>query len=456
MPATATRPLADRYAAAFPGSKARFETAKQLFPTGVTHDTRMMDPFPVYVSHASGAHKWDVDGHKLVDYFVGHGALLLGHSPADVVAAVQDQMAKGTHHGSSHDLEVEWGRLVQKLVPSAERVRFTGSGTEATLMALRLSRLFTGRPKFLKFRGHFHGWHDYVTVSADPPYDAPGVPGVPDAVAALCVAVEPGDLNTVEHALKSDPQVGAVILEPTGGHWGAVPLRGDFLKGLRELCTRFGAVLIFDEVITGFRVAPGGAQEYYQVTPDLTSMAKILAGGLPGGCLAGRADILAYIEPRPGKPKMKHPGTYNGNPLSAAAGVAALKRVATGEPCRKANAAARRLRNGLNDLFARRDWPMIAYGDFSMVRIIPGYTGDRPPSATDTDGPIPFGGDVNALDGPKNVKQLHAMRQAMLLNGVDLWGFAGMTSCEHTDDVIDHTVSAVEASVEVLRAEGLA
>jgi glutamate-1-semialdehyde 2,1-aminomutase len=457
MPATATRTLADRYAAEFPTSKKRFDAAKGVFPTGVTHDTRMMDPFPVSVVRAKGAHKWDADGHQLIDYFVGHGALLLGHSPDDVVTAVQTQMAKGTHYGSSHDLEIEWGQLVQKLVPSAERVRFTGSGTEATLMALRLSRLHTGRPKFLKFHGHFHGWHDYVAPAADPPYDGSAVPGIPEGVAAQCVAIAPGDLNAVEDALKKDAQIGAVILEPTGGHWGAVPIRGDFLKGLRDVCTRHDRVLIFDEVITGFRVAPGGAQDFYQVTPDLTSMAKILAGGLPGGCLAGRADILAFIEPRPGKPKMKHPGTYNGNPLSAAAGVAALSRVATGDPCRKANAAAMRLRNGLNELFAERDWPLLAYGDFSMVRIIPGYTGERAKrSATANDGPVPFGGDVNALDGPKNVKQVSAMRQAMLLNGVDLWGFAGMTSCEHTDAVIDATVKAVEASVEMLQAEGLA
>ncbi|HEX4607741.1 MAG TPA: aminotransferase class III-fold pyridoxal phosphate-dependent enzyme [Urbifossiella sp.] len=456
MPAVAVRPLADRYTAAFPKSKARFEQAKSIFPTGVTHDTRMMDPFPVYVTHATGAHKWDVDGHQLTDYFVGHGSLLLGHSPPDVVAAVQEQMAKGTHHGACHDLEIAWGRLVQQLVPSAERVRFTGSGTEATLMALRLSRLHTGRPKFLKFLGHFHGWHDYVTIASDPPYDAPGVPGVPEGVAANCVAVPPNDLDRVERALQADPQIGAVIIEPTGGHWGAVPIRGEFLKGLRDICTRLGRVLIFDEVITGFRVAPGGAQQVYGVTPDLTSMAKILAGGLPGGCLAGRAEILAFIEPRPGKPKMKHPGTYNANPLSAAAGVAALTRVATGEPCRKANAAAARLRNGLNALFAERDWPMVAYGDFSMVRVVPGYHGPRPAAAGVNDGFVPYGGDLNALDGPKNAKQLNGMRQGMLLNGVDWWGFAGMTSSEHTDDVIDHTVSAFAAAVEDLRAEGLA
>jgi glutamate-1-semialdehyde 2,1-aminomutase len=457
MSAVASRPsLADRYTAAFPTSKERFEVAKGLFPCGVTHDTRMMEPFPVYIDRARGSKKWDLDGHELIDYFVGHGSHILGHCPDDVVAAVQKQMAKGTHPGACHELEIAWGQLVRKLVPSAERVRFTGSGTEATLMALRLSRLYTGRPKVLKFHGHFHGWHDYVTVSSDPPYDSPTVPGVPEGVSANCVAIPPNDLTRVEDALKSDPQIGAVILEPTGGHWGAVPIRGEFLKGLRDLCTKHDRVLIFDEVITGFRVSPGGAQQHYGVTPDLTSMAKILAGGLPGGCLAGRADILAFIEPRPGKPKMKHPGTYNANPLSAAAGVAALTRVATGDPCKKANEAGRLLRNQLNELFESRGWPWVAYGDFSMIRIIPGYTGPRPRTdAGDNDCLEPYGGDVNRLDGPKNTKQVYAIRQGMLLNGVDWWGLAGMTSCEHTAADVERTVRAMEASIEMLAAEGM-
>ncbi|QEL17176.1 aspartate aminotransferase family protein [Limnoglobus roseus] len=448
--------LVQQYKQAFAKSQERFEVAKTLFPTGVTHDTRMMEPFPPYVSHAKGAKKWSVEGHELIDYFVGHGSHILGHSAPDVVAAVQEQMTKGTHPGACHDLEIEWATLVKKLIPSAERVRFTGSGTEATMMALRLSRLFTGRSKFLKFQGHFHGWHDYVTVAADPPYDSPAVPGVPDGVAAYCVSIPPNELNRVEETLKADDGIGAVILEPTGGHWGAVPIRGEFLAGLREICTRLGRVLIFDEVITGFRVSPGGAQAFYGVTPDLTPMAKILAGGLPGGCLAGRADILAFIEPRPGKPKMKHPGTYNANPLSASAGVATLKRVATGEPSRVANEMATKLRNDLNVMFAANAWPWLAYGEFSMVRVVPNFTGPRPAVAGVNNGFIPFDNDVNALDGPKNMKQVYALRQGMLLNGIDWWGTAGMTSCEHTAADIAKTVKAMETTIGMLLAEGLA
>jgi len=449
--------LADRYAAAFPLSRERFERAKRLFPTGVTHDTRMMDPFPIYVERCKGSHKWSVEGHELIDYFVGHGSHILGHGPDDVVAAVQAQMEKGTHPGACHDLELEWATLVQQLVPSAERLRFTGSGTEATLMALRLARLFTGRPKFLKFQGHFHGWHDYATVSSDPPYDAVGVAGVPEEVSRVCVAVPPNDLNLVEAALQANPEIGAVILEPTGGHWGAVPIRGAFLQGLRELCTRHDVVLIFDEVITGFRVHPGGAQAFYGVTPDLTTLAKILAGGLPGGALVGRADILASIEPRPGKPKMKHPGTYNANPLSASAGIATLKRIADGSVCELASEMARNLRNQINARFNAMGVPWLAYGDFSMIRVVPGYTGPRPmPEITDNECIIPFDNDVNTLDGPKNAKLTHGLRQAMLLQGVDWWGTAGMTSIAHTTSDVSITSGAMQTAVEQLIAEQLA
>ncbi len=449
--------LADRYAAAFPKSRAAAQEARALFPCGVTHDTRMMDPFPVYVGRAKGSKKWAIDGPELIDYFVGHGSHILGHSADDVVSAVQAQMALGTHPGACHELEIAWAKLVKQLLPSAERLRFTGSGTEATMMALRLSRLYTGRPKFLKFQGHFHGWHDAVTIGADPPYDSHSAPGVPTGFAEVAVVIPPNDLNRVEAALKADDGIGAVILEPTGGHWGGVPIRGDFLRGLREITTRLGRVLIFDEVITGFRVAPGGAQQVYGVTPDLTALAKILAGGLPGGCVVGRADILAFLEPRPGKPKMKHPGTYNANPLSASAGIATLKRIAAGGVCETANLAARTLRNELNAMFAANRLSWLAYGDFSMIRVVSGSSGDRPPAETTNNaGVIPFGNDVNVLDGPKDMKLWTALRQAMLLNGVDWWWSAGMTSCEHSPADIAATVRAMEASLALLAEEGLA
>jgi glutamate-1-semialdehyde 2,1-aminomutase len=447
MSATMARPsLTDRYAAAFPKSRQLFEQAKAVFPGGVTHEMRTMEPFPVYIERAKGAHKWAVDGQELIDYFSGHGALLLGHCPDDVVAAVQKQMALGTHPGACHEMEIEWGRLVQKIVPSAGTVRFTASGTEATLMALRLARIATGRPKILKFMGHFHGWHDAVMPGAYQPYDGSPVPGIPEAVQRYTVVLPPNDLNRVDDALKNDPEIGTVILEPTGGHWGLVPIRGPFLKGLRELTTKYDRVLIFDEVITGFRVAPGGAQQAYGVTPDMTTLAKILAGGLPGGCVTGRADLLASMEKRPGKPKMNHPGTFNGNPLSAAAGITTLKRVATGEPCAKANRTATLLRKKLNALFADRDLPWAAYGDFSLLHLLPNYRGPRPTG----DDFLPQPGTVEHLDGPKDPKFRPAFRQAMLLNGVDLPGTGMFLTAEHSEADVEKTVAAVGAAVEMM------
>lgn len=447
MTATLAQPtVTDRYVAAFPKSRQLFEQARKVFPGGVTHEMRTLEPFPVYIDRAKGSHKWSVDGHELVDYFSGHGALLLGHCPDDVVAAVQKQMARATHPGACHELEIEWGQWVQKLVPSAESVRFTASGTEATLMALRLARIFTGRPKVLKFMGHFHGWHDAVMPGAYQPYDGSPVAGIPEAVQKFTVVVPPNDLQRVEEALKNDPEIGVVILEPTGGHWGLVPIRGPFLKGLRELTTKYGRLLIFDEVITGFRVSPGGAQAHYGIMPDMTTLAKIVAGGIPGGCLAGRADILAAMERRPGKPKMNHPGTFNGNPLSAAAGITTLKRVATGEPCAKANQTATLLKRKLNEMFAERDLPWVAYGDFSLLHLLPDYKGPRPTS----DDFIPEPGTIDQLDGPKSSKNHSVFRQAMLLNGVDMPGKGMFVTAEHTETDVDKTVAAVAAAVEAV------
>jgi glutamate-1-semialdehyde 2,1-aminomutase len=449
-PSVLTQPLAERYAAEFPNSRKLHEQARPVFPDGVTHDLRRLEPFPVYVERAAGAHKWDVDGHRLIDYWSGHGALLLGHSHPAVVEAVQRQAARATHPGACHEGEIAWGQWVQKLVPSAERLRFVSSGTEATLMALRLARAFTGGPRVLKLAGHFHGWHDFLIPDSDPPYGEL-VPGVPAAVQGNTVVVPPNDLDAVDRALAADAGIGCVILEPTGGHFGAVPVRGPFLHALREVTCRHGRLLIFDEVITGFRVSPGGAQGHYDVIPDLTTLAKVLAGGLPGGCVAGRADVLGALEFRAGKGKMKHPGTFNANPLSAAAGVAALQAVATGEPCRRANEAARQLRAGLNELFGRRGLDWMAYGEFSGFRLLPGHRGPRPQDDTFT----PYDGDFRRLDAGPAPRLRTAFRQALLLCGVDWPGLSGMTTAAHTAADVAETVAAVAGALDLLAAEGL-
>jgi glutamate-1-semialdehyde 2,1-aminomutase len=445
--ATVNESLAVRYQKEFPASRRLYAQAKEIFPGGVTHDLRYLEPFPVYIDRAEGAYKWDVDGHRILDYWAGHGSLLLGHSHPAVVEAVRRQAGRSTHPGGCHELEIEWGQWVQRLVPSAERVRFVSSGTEATLMALRLARIHTGRPKVLKFAGHFHGWQDFVIPAADLPYDGASVPGVLNEVAACTVIVPPNEPAALENMLAKDPEIGCVIMEPTGGHFGAVPIRGEFLRTVRELTRRHDRLLIFDEVITGFRVHPGGAQGHYGVTPDLTTLAKVLAGGLPGGCVAGRADILASIEFRPGKPKMKHPGTFNANPLSAAAGVAALSIVSTGEPSRRANEIGRLLRCRLNEMLAQRGDDWIVYGEFSGFRFLPGYQGPRPTS----DDFIPYDNALDKIGRPTEKRLFHAFRQAMLLNGVDLPGLGGMTTAAHTEADVEKAVAATATALDLLK-----
>lgn len=448
-----TARLESLYREQFPRSAELYQRASTLFPSGVTHDGRYLKPFPPYVERAVGSKKYLVDGHEIIDYWMGHGALLLGHSHPAVVEAVQKQMALGTHYGACHELEIEWGERVRRLVPSAEMVRFTNSGTEATLMALRVARIVTGRSKVLKFAGHFHGWHDQLIPAAEPPHGGGDytTPGITNGVAGDLVIVPPNNLQAVERAL-DEHSPACVIIEATGGRWGVVPVRREFLHGLRKLTADRGIPFIMDEVITGFRVHPGGAQAAYGVKPDMTTLAKVVAGGLPGGCLAGRPDlmqVLAFDNPL-GK-KMKHPGTYNANPLSAAAGIAALDIVATGEPSRQANEISRKLRARLNELFEEKSVPWIAYGDFSLTKIHPEYEGPRP----DGDEFLPWDNDFQKLDRRFDPALSHAVRCALLLGGVDLMGWGFLPSAAHTDDDVDRTVRAVAQAIDLLREDGL-
>ncbi|HET6324566.1 MAG TPA: aminotransferase class III-fold pyridoxal phosphate-dependent enzyme [Planctomycetaceae bacterium] len=441
------------FAGKFPGSQRLYERACKLFPNGVTHDARYLEPFPIYVDRAAGAQKWDVDGNELVDYWMGHGALLLGHSHPAVVEAVRRQAGLATHPGACHELELEWGEWIQRLVPSAEQIRFTNSGTEATLMALRVARIATGRAKVIKFMGHFHGWHDALLPAAEPPHDNPDypTPGVTDGVVGDLVLVPPNDLAAVARAI-DEHQPACVIHEGNGAHWGVVPAEPDFLRRLRKLASEKQVLLILDEVITGFRVAPGGFQEICGIEPDLSTFAKVLAGGLPGGCLAGRADIMEVLafNNRFGQ-KMKHPGTYNGNPLSAAAGCAALSIVATGEPCRAANESARMLRRSLNELFERKGVNWVSYGRYSAVKILPEYEGPRPHD----DDFVPYGNDYRKLDRKLDPTLSHAIRCALLLGGVDWMGWSGSTSAAHSSNDLERTVGAFSHAIDLLRGDGL-
>jgi len=446
--------IMETYQKAFPGSLSLYEKAANLFPNGVTHDGRFLQPFPVYIEKAEGTKKWDADGNEYIDYWCGHGALLLGHGRREVVEAVTEQVAKGTHLGASHRLEVEWAELVLDLVPSAERVRFTSSGTEATLMAIRLARTFTGKNRLLKFAGHFHGWHDQVILGANPPYDEP-VPGILKGVIDNTIIIPPNDVEMLEKTLSEDDDIACVILEPTGASFGAIPTGGEFLKKLSELTTKYGVILIADEVITGFRVAPGGAQGHYGIKPDLTTLAKILAGGFNGGCVCGRTDIMELLEIRPTDPKWKkkkmpHPGTFNGNPVSAAGGVATLKIVKSENPCERANELCSILRNEMNEVIDKHGLPWAIYGEFSGFRYL--LVSDRPGKAKDFDA---YKYDYRKLKKASDPILLQNLRCAMFLNGIDLPSIGGMTMCAHSEEDIEKTIGAFDKAIKWMEKDGL-
>ncbi|MCK6453354.1 MAG: aminotransferase class III-fold pyridoxal phosphate-dependent enzyme [Alphaproteobacteria bacterium] len=436
-----------------PKSSALAEEARRVLPSGIAHDARYCEPYGVYIDRAQGARKWDVDGNEYVDYFGGHGALLLGHNHPAVVAAVQEALQRGTHFGANHRDEVRWAELVAKLIPSAERVRFTSSGTEATLMALRLARAFTGKRKLVRFMTHFHGWHDHMTAGHHSHFDNTPTTGVIPGITDQTILLPPGDEAALEAAFAQHQDIAAAILEPTGSGFGLVPLRPSFLHLLRAETARTGAMLIFDEVVTGFRVSPGGAQRELGVTPDLTALAKILAGGLPGGAVAGRRDILDALDfhaaAAQGREKIAHPGTYNANPVSAAAGIAALTIVGSTDACARANAFAAELRARLNEELKRAGAPWAVYGTFS------GFHTFMNPQRRAID-PLsfdPFTIEFRELSTiPKALAQ--KLRLALLVNGVDCNArIGGVVSSAHGPAELERTVEGFRAALAMLAAE---
>lgn len=446
--------IEEEYQAKHPTSARLHAEAQGILPSGVAHDARVMSPFCVYVSHAKGSRKWDVDGNEYVDYAMGHGALILGHAHPSLIKAVGEQVQKGTHYGACHELEIQWGSLVKRLMPSCERVRFTSSGTEATLLAVRLARAFSGRDKILKFEGHFHGWHDAVAPAVFPPYDRPVSKGIPDGVVSNTVVIPANDVDVVDKTLSEDPDIGAVIIEPSGAGWGIVPLEPLFLEDLREVTQQRGVLLIFDEVVTAFRWAPGGVQELRGIRPDLTTLAKILAGGLPGGAVGGRADILERLQVK-GDPswdhfeRTYHPGTFNANPLSAAAGVATLEIVAEGKIQDQANATAAALRQQMNEVAAKSGRNVCVYGDASVFHVFLGEC----PNRDQCDRVLcQLGADI--LKGRLNPAS-GAFRRAMLNGGVDMLGTGGLVSAVHTAEDVKWTVQAFANALERLAAQGL-
>jgi glutamate-1-semialdehyde 2,1-aminomutase len=448
--------LAEAYQALTPGSAALAAKARTLMPSGLSHDSRHFDPYPPYIERALGPVKWDVDGNKYVDYFGGHGALILGHNHPTVRAAVHAALDNGTHFGACHAMEVRWAELVTQLVPSAERVRFTSSGTEATLLALRLARAYTGRSKLVRFRGHFHGWNDHMTSGHTNHFDGTPTSGVVGGLADSLLLANPNDVEGITRIFNDHKDIAAVILEPTGASFGKMPIEPSFLKVLRDLTRQAGTVLIFDEVVTGFRVSPGGMQAEIGVTPDMTTLAKILSGGLPGGAVVGRKDILDWLDfkatKEAGQEKIAHPGTFNANPVSAAAGIATLEILATTDACARANAFGAEVRAKMNEVLEEERVKWAVHGSYSGIHIYTNPEGaDIVPSTFDAVGFVP-----KMIDKPRGEGITGLVRMGLLVNGVDMnSGPSGYISAMHGEEEMAVTVEAFRATVRALKREGV-
>ncbi len=436
------------FAREYPTSEALHERALHVLPSGIAHDSRHFQPFPLYVERAQGSHKWTADGRELIDCGMGHGALILGHGNPAVMEAVVRQIRLGTHFSAGHPLEVEWAERVCRLMPSVELVRFTSSGTEATMMAWRLCRAFTGRSRFLKLAGHFHGWHDEATVGAGDSLTEPATVGFNPLGVTLTKAIPPNDVPALRAELETGAYAG-LILEPSGGGLGDVPLAPGYLQAARELTAQTGTVLVFDEVVTGFRFAPGGAQQFYGTTPDLTTMAKVLAGGLPGGAVGGRADIMDWLafhdEPGGRTEKVTQQGTFNGNPLSAAAGIAALDQLADGSVQKTINERTHRLCEGINQVLQALDEPGTAYHVGSLFHL---YIGADCPIWMEGD---EIKGDLDLARLRRGMPGLETFRKAMYERGVDVFHGGGLLSIAHTERDLDQMVSAVESTIRAQR-----
>jgi len=332
-------------------SEELFARAQRLIPGGVNSPVRAFKAVggtPLFIRKAEGARVWDADGRGFIDYLGSWGPLILGHAHPSVLEAITQAAAKGTSYGAPCAAEVEMADRVTRLVPSIQKVRFVSSGTEATMSALRLARAFTGRRKILKFHGCYHGHADALLVAAGSgvaTLGIPGSPGVPEGTVADTLVAPYNDLGAVERVIdEHGSDLAAIIVEPVAGNMGCVPPRDGYLQGLRDLATRAGALLVFDEVITGFRLSTGGAQVLYGVKPDLTCLGKIIGGGLPVGAYGGRADIMDQMAP---SGPVYQAGTLSGNPLAMAAGIATIDLLQRAGTYKRLDTLAARLHAGL-------------------------------------------------------------------------------------------------------------
>jgi len=335
-------------------SKRLYERAKRVLPAGVSYILRFMEPYPFYTAWARGSKLVDVDGNEYIDFWMGHHALIFGHSPPNVVGEVRRQLDRGTHYGTCHELEIALAEQVAKMVASAEMIRFTNSGTEANMYATRLARTYTGRDKIAKFEGGWHGGYDALQKAVKPPFDVPESAGLTQATLKDTVVLPFNNIEEVRKTIKRERLAG-VVIEPVLGAAGCIPAEEDFLKELRELCSENGTLLIFDEVITGFRLAPGGAQQFFGVRADIAVLGKILGGGFPIGAVVGPREIMERMDAlRYERPNFSfHGGTFCANPIAMIAGLTTLKMLEDGRLLNQLNKRGERLRRQLGEIFDR-------------------------------------------------------------------------------------------------------
>jgi len=419
-------------------SKELFERAKRRIPGGVNSPVRAFSPYPFFAREGRGSRIIDVDGNEYIDYCMGYGPLIFGHSPPPVVEAVGEALERGTLFGTPTEGEVLLAELIGELVPSMEKVRLVSTGAEATMHALRAARGETGRRKVVKFEGCYHGAYDYVL--AKPGAGAFGIPtseGIPQEATKNTIVVPFNDREALVKAVREDGgEIAAIIAEPVMGNVGPIPPEEGFLHFLREVCDSYGIVLIFDEVITGFRVALGGAQEYYGVTPDLTCLGKAMGGGLPIAAYGGRGDIMAKIAP---EGKVYQAGTYSGNPVSVAASIAVLRALRDRRDEIYTSLARRgdRLREGADASIKGRGIVACVGGLSSMFQIF------------FTAGPVRDYASAQRCD-----RRMFARFHASMLDlGVFLPPSQFETcflSTAHSDSEIEATISAIDESLEAL------
>ncbi|MDD2923265.1 MAG: glutamate-1-semialdehyde 2,1-aminomutase [Anaerolineales bacterium] len=417
-----------------------FQEAQQVFPGGVNSPVRAFRAVggqPLFIQRGEGAYLFDVDGNRYVDYVLSWGPLITGHAHPKVVEAIQQAALMGTSYGAPSPLEIELARRVMDFMPNIEMIRFVNSGTEATMSALRLARAYTKREKIIKFDGCYHGHADMLLVQAGSgvaTLGLPDSPGVPTAVASDTLVANFNDLESVEALFKKYPdQIAGLIVEPVAGNMGVVPPQPGFLEGLRSLTTQHGAVLIFDEVMTGFRVHKGGAQTLYNIKPDLTTLGKVIGGGLPVGAYGGKKEIMQMVAPLG---PMYQAGTLSGNPLAMSAGIAALDQIRDEKIWAQLEKSASKLEAGIASAAKSSGIPI------QQTRVGTMFT--------------TFFSETKPL-GWNTVKVADKVRfgkffMKMLENGVYLAPSqfeAGFISIMHSDSVIEETIAA---ATEAFRA----